>query len=280
MTGLSPELVRLLQDARTAHDPSPGDEARVLRAVYAATGAMAATSLAAGTAQAASAGTLNASAATTGAVAAGKVSGAMVAAGKAGVLGASLTAKVVGGAVLVASAGSGYALLQRAEFAHAPSTVQTADATGTTRPGHVSQAPSAAPESPAVTPSITPVTPTLAQPSPAVVPQPPAAERAESPRGHRAHALPSLADELTLLRRAQTAMRDGDPLRALSLLHQHAVRFPAGALRDERLGAEVLATCASGKLDAGRALKAAFLRETPDSPLASRVRSACETGSK
>ncbi|MFM2416532.1 MAG: hypothetical protein RL385_1255 [Pseudomonadota bacterium] len=282
MTGLSPELVRLLQEARTAHDPSPGDEARVLKAVYAATGAMAATSLAAGTAQAASAGTLNASTAATGGVTVGKVSGAMVVAGKAGVLGASLTAKVVGGAVLVASAGSGYALLQRADPAYAPPAERVA-APDAPRPGHVSQAPSAAPESPALTPSVTPM---LAQPSPAVVPsQPPATEhpstvRSESHHGQRAHGLPSLADELTLLRRAQTAMRDGDPLRALSLLHQHAVRFPAGALRDERLGAVVLATCASGKLDAGRALRAAFLRESPDSPLAARVRSACEAGSK
>jgi hypothetical protein len=273
MTGLSPELVRLLQEARTAHDPSPGDEARVLKAVYAAAGAMAATALATGTAQAASAGTLNASAAATGGATVGKVSGAMVVAGKAGVLGASLTAKVVGGAVLVASAGGGYALLQRADLAYAPPAehVATPDAT---RPGHVSQAPSAAPESPSVTPM-------LAQPSPATEPpQPSATERRVSHHAQRAHGLPSLADELTLLRRAQTAMRDGDPLRALALLHQHAVRFPAGALRDERRGAEVLATCASGKLDTGRALRAAFLRDAPDSPLAARVRSACEAGAK
>jgi hypothetical protein len=84
----------------------------------------------------------------------------------------------------------------------------------------------------------------------------------------------TIADELALLAKAQRALRDGRASAALGLVQQHALRFPEGALQEERDGIEVLAHCMLGDAQA-RAAARAFLVEAPASPLAARVRKEC-----
>ena len=83
------------------------------------------------------------------------------------------------------------------------------------------------------------------------------------------------AGELSLLRRALASLRDDDAQRALSVLREHAVRYPGGAFTTERRGLRVIALCASGQLEAGRHEQSLFLRQSASSPIAARVRAAC-----
>lgn len=81
--------------------------------------------------------------------------------------------------------------------------------------------------------------------------------------------------EAALLRSALASVRDGDGQQALSLLAEHAARYPSGAFSTERRGLRVLALCAAGMSAEGQREQAAFLREAGGSPIAARVRSAC-----
>jgi hypothetical protein len=84
----------------------------------------------------------------------------------------------------------------------------------------------------------------------------------------------SLSAELALLAKAQQALRDGEPALALTHAEEHHRRFPRGRLGEERLGIQALARCALG--DDGAEAIAALTRLSPNSPLLSRVRAACE----
>jgi trimeric autotransporter adhesin len=81
--------------------------------------------------------------------------------------------------------------------------------------------------------------------------------------------------ELALLRGALTSIRDGQAERALTLLADHASRYPEGAFANERRGLRVLALCSAGLTAEGEREQAAFLREASASPIAARVRTAC-----
>jgi hypothetical protein len=99
---------------------------------------------------------------------------------------------------------------------------------------------------------------------------PPAAVIAPSP------ALDSLNPELTVLRQAQEDLRAGLPAQALRRLNDYDHRFGKGALEEERRAVAAIALC---QVDPGPAAKAQaehFLRTAPASPLAERVRSACQ----
>jgi hypothetical protein len=85
-----------------------------------------------------------------------------------------------------------------------------------------------------------------------------------------------LAEEARLLREAETARRGGDIARATSRLDEHRRRFPRGALATERDAARVLVLCDAGRTAEAKKLAARFLGRYPRSPLADRVRSACE----
>lgn len=114
---------------------------------------------------------------------------------------------------------------------------------------------------------------------------PPAAPRrkASTPEIDKRDAAPeasasALAAEAALLQRAQTAHAAGDDVAALGLLDQHAREYADGALAQERAALRVVALCAAGREDEGRAAAASFLRAHPGSVLAERVRGACEGG--
>jgi hypothetical protein len=86
--------------------------------------------------------------------------------------------------------------------------------------------------------------------------------------------------EVSLLRSALTSLRDDDAARALSLLADHAARYPSGTFTTERRGLRVLALCAAGLQAEGRREQSAFLREAGSSPIAARVRTACGKDAK
>jgi hypothetical protein len=89
--------------------------------------------------------------------------------------------------------------------------------------------------------------------------------------------VPSISDELRLVRDAQQHLNRGEPAAALSLLSEHARRFPAGVLSEEREASRVLALCSLGQGEAARAQADDFIRRAPRSPFADRVRAACRS---
>jgi hypothetical protein len=102
-----------------------------------------------------------------------------------------------------------------------------------------------------------------------------AAHAAAAPTQRMAGGRETLEQELPLLQSAQDALRRGDIDRALGLLDEHAKRFPAGALAEERRGAHALAACRKTGSPSARAEAEAFLRDSPSSPLVESVREAC-----
>ena len=122
------------------------------------------------------------------------------------------------------------------------------------RPPHASHA-AAAPLAP-----VPPLVPWGTPPNPAAV----------TPSGPT-----TVAAEAELLRRADAAAKAGDPGGALALVDEHAARFPAGILVEERQAERIVVLCALGRVNDARAVAAVFLRDRPRSPLAGRVRASC-----
>jgi hypothetical protein len=106
---------------------------------------------------------------------------------------------------------------------------------------------------PAAAPVILPVTP-----PPAVVASPD----------------PLLA-ELSLLRQAQQALRDGQARRALDLAERHASLYPRSQLALERGALRVFAFCALGRKADARALANELLAAAPRSPLRTSLEESC-----
>ncbi|MET0793223.1 MAG: hypothetical protein ABW061_17005 [Polyangiaceae bacterium] len=82
----------------------------------------------------------------------------------------------------------------------------------------------------------------------------------------------SLAEELSLLSRATSALHSGRAAEALRLLNEHARKFPNGVLSEERRAARVQALCLVGRTTEGRAELA---RLAPQSPAAARAKQVC-----
>jgi hypothetical protein len=107
-----------------------------------------------------------------------------------------------------------------------------------------------------------------ALPAPPVAAPPPEVSRPTEPSS-------TLLAETELLTQAQRELRRGRPERTLTLIEQHATRFPQGALAQEREAARVIALCTLGRLSESRRAQQAFLQTWPGSPLTERVQSAC-----
>jgi outer membrane protein assembly factor BamD (BamD/ComL family) len=84
-----------------------------------------------------------------------------------------------------------------------------------------------------------------------------------------------VAAEVLLLGEAHAAIRNGQAEHALALLDEHSRRFPRGALGEEREASRVTALCALGRVAEARAAADRFLRVSPLSPHAGRVRASC-----
>jgi hypothetical protein len=114
-------------------------------------------------------------------------------------------------------------------------------------------------------------------PSPAAASEPsPTAELPPAAAAQPSAAPASALGELVLIRRALSALRAGSPEGALRALAEHRTSYPDGAMLSEREGLYALALCESGQIEAGLRQKAEFLRSFGTSPIAARVKAACQ----
>lgn len=103
---------------------------------------------------------------------------------------------------------------------------------------------------------------TNTKPSPAPTPVPPAI------------APDALRAELALMDRAKAALAAGDDAQLLRLVGEHAERFPAGSMIEERRGWTVIARCRSGAATS-RSIAESFARDYPRSVLLDDIHHAC-----
>ena len=124
-------------------------------------------------------------------------------------------------------------------------------------------APSASPRPKAAPATAAPVTTTTED----IVPVPVAAPPPSAPTLSAA----ALEEEVTLLGRGKSDLERGDPAGALAVVSEYERRFAQGTLAEEAHVVRVLALCASGRKDEGRALAARLA----GSVAAERTRAAC-----
>ncbi len=107
----------------------------------------------------------------------------------------------------------------------------------------------------------------------------PVAPAASAPEVVRSNETTKAADDLVeetrLLRAAQVDLQARRTGAAMRSLDEHALRFPAGALREERLTLRVLALCESGEIEAARRARAELDRSFPATSHASRLANSC-----
>lgn len=300
MTELSPDAENLIASASGGDEPSEFDEERVrtkLAARFALAAATVATTAPA-QALAASTATIQATTSTASVFAAGAVGGAGVAgSAKAGLL---LSSKVI----LVLALGGGATVLGAQYLASAPSENsvsrpvvppanerQASTANQTAIQNQTSPSRQASAQSQATLPSderdLRTAPHKLALPretrksgnsvlSTASLPGSPSAPSARTEvKTASFPVLGSVAEEAALLRQARSALASGATAEATRLLEQHRLRFPRGALIEERTATEVMAHCASGRSAATDRRATEFLGSYPHSPLANPVREAC-----
>jgi hypothetical protein len=244
MDDLSREAQDLLRAARSFDDPSGADAERVHASVLAKVG------IAVGAGAAITAATTS------------------IAASPAALLGATVVK--LGAAIVVAGglATAGYVAWRAPSPKSVPAVVEARD------PQTVAPEPLA----PMIAPSVmNPPEPAVQAPAPVPAkaararPAPPASDR--SSRAPRT--TPDLEGEARLLEQADADLRRGDANAALARLAEHAARYPAGALREEREGVRVVALCRAGREAEGRAAAERVLARSPRSALATRIRAAC-----
>lgn len=85
----------------------------------------------------------------------------------------------------------------------------------------------------------------------------------------------SLEIEAKILREARAARLAGQAARSLSLVTEHATRFPNGALAPERDAERISALCALGRREEAQKHIADFELRWTSSPLLERVRASC-----
>jgi hypothetical protein len=279
MSELSQEARDLIDSAGPIDDPSEADRARMRGRVAGKLGAVAF----GGALGAATSSAVSASAGSTGAGASSVASGLGGGLKSGGLVGffklavSASVAAVLGGSALWLAGEPTSALREPAPLTDA------ANRRGPAEPELLApDGASAVPPQPTVEP--------LAQPSAAerVGAEPPATATkglapAHGPRsegalrasGRAAGTEGTLSLELSLLARAQEALRGGNPHAALAIAREHRQRFARGSLRDERFGIEALARCALGH--DGAEVVAELERLSPSSPLLARVRTACKS---
>jgi hypothetical protein len=86
-----------------------------------------------------------------------------------------------------------------------------------------------------------------------------------------APARPGMRSEIALVDAARTAVKSGDPERALALLHRYDTTFRVGAFRPEVAALRIEALAADGQTDLARARARDFIAAHPESPLSARL---------
>jgi hypothetical protein len=84
-----------------------------------------------------------------------------------------------------------------------------------------------------------------------------------------------IREEVALLSKAQAALSRGRPQEALEALSEHALRFPRGALTEERTATRARTLCALGRRLEAEAELARMERVNPTSAYLARARESC-----
>jgi len=134
------------------------------------------------------------------------------------------------------------------------------------RPAEVTVSSPVPSEAPATFVAATPA-PVASEDSPAPLPAPTAATLSPTPS-----TADPLAQEVALLSRAMSQLHSGHATEALVALDQHQLRFPTGALSQERRAMKVQALCRMGRFREGRAELAGLV---PGSIAYERIKAAC-----
>jgi hypothetical protein len=247
MHELSDDARTILDLVRDVDDPTDRDKKRVTRAMIAQIGVAAVVSSSA-TMAAASGGAGTVAAAT----------------------GVSLGTKVLA-SVAVAGLVAGGAVLQRTSSVAPPVRPSAAVVARAAQPEPAAPIVEAA--APAVREPTAEASP--AETSPAEAP-PVETPRRTAPRSHAPAAQEALALEVSVLGSVRSALRAGEPLRALALLDAHRATFARGMLREEYLAARVMALRDLGRRDEAAAAATQFAAEMPHSPLAAELASRTE----
>ena len=265
MTDLLPDDKALIDQAREGLEPSTDDRARV-RGALAAQLAIGALAAAAGTsaAGAAAAGTSAAGAGTT-------------TAGTAAVASSSLALRVLALAVIMGTIGTGAAIYSAK---NATTSSGSLSANAPVAAGAAAQPPTGLAATARAAEDLVPgaTEPAPSASTPAAGTARPASGRAGTLTKTESSTVDpegALTAETRLIGNANAALQAGDAARALSLLDEHARRFPGGVLAEERDAERVLALCAAGRTSDARARAERFLRERPKSALAPKVRTSC-----
>jgi hypothetical protein len=280
MNDLGPRARSLIDTLLEVDEPSALDRARVRAKIDVRLPAAAAAGTVAATVSGkagAGAGIAAGTAAGGGAASGGLVAGASLAAGK------LVLAVAITGASVTAGVGA-YRASQSTPAAPQSLATKIAARSAVSEPVPA-RAPGAVAPSPSATPRSAPAE-LEPQPERSSSDRAPgetvASVRAAGPERHEpgpaARALPnrdSVRDEAALLAAARAAITNGDAPLALERLDEHTVRFPSGVLLEERRVLRVLALCASGRASEARSAAAAFMADSPRSPLVSSVRNAC-----
>jgi hypothetical protein len=139
------------------------------------------------------------------------------------------------------------------------------------------EAPEAPPDSPAppIEVVIPEVTPAIEEAAVAPLTEP-AVEAAVAPHEEAEPEPDSLAAEMSLVSRAQTALQRGLPASALSALDEHARRFPRGELAEEREALAVQALARGGRLEEAARRAERFDARYPHSVLGPVVHAAVD----
>lgn len=255
MSELRPETQALFDGARAVHEPTDADRARVRAALKHAMmtgGAMGAAS---------SAGEGAGAAPRTGAI---PPSG--------------MAWKIVVFASILGAIGGGVALTRRPRDAQsqvAPAPLAAAPVATEAPPAELAVAPPDQGSQPPAEPAAHEL------PQPAQAPAATADRRAGASRPPPSAAKLAVSEEDPLeaetrrLREAHIALQKGEAAKALALLDERQADNAGGQLREDRAAARVLALCKAGRAAEARAAAAEFLRASPRSPHADRVRSAC-----
>jgi len=139
-------------------------------------------------------------------------------------------------------------------------------------------APAAPP--PAITATPTAVAPTATAPEATAPTVPPTVTTAETRSATARRTSDSLAEEVSILSRAETELHSGRPANALALLDEHQRKFPRGALTQERIAARIHALCALGRVSEAEASLSRLRRVSPGSLHEATAREACAPNSK
>lgn len=131
----------------------------------------------------------------------------------------------------------------------------------------------ASPPAPVVAVAEAPPAPQRVEPVPDALPQVPRAEVVAPVKA--TPAADRLAEEVSILSKATSALRGGNPAEALRLLNDHQRRFPSGRLVEERRAARIQALCAVGNRAAAESELARLAQASPRSPHLARAQQAC-----